>query len=77
MPITPDQIIEETAEWPADAVADLLDRIASAKHGGVEMNRMAAWTEIADRRSRELDAGDAKLIPGDAARERIRQIVGR
>jgi len=75
--MTADQIIEETSQWPVDAVADLLDRIALAKHGGMTAVRMDAWTEVALRRSSELDSGKTELIPGDVASARIRKIVGR
>jgi len=54
-----------------------LDLIALVKHGGMDAGRMDAWTEVALRRSAELDSGKAELIPGDVARERIRKIVGR
>lgn len=77
MPMTADQIVEETSQWPVDAVADLLDRIALAKHGGMDATRMDAWTEVALRRSAELDSGKTELIPGDVASARIRKIVGR
>lgn len=77
MPMTADQIVEETAQWPLDAVADLLDRIALAKHGGMSAARADAWTETALHRCTELDAGEAELIPGDVASASIRQIVGR
>jgi hypothetical protein len=77
MPMTADQIVEETSQWPVDAVSDLLDRIALAKHGGMNADRMNAWTEVALRRSAELDNGKTELIPGDVASARIRKIVGR
>ena len=33
MPLTVDQIVAETSQWPADAVSELVDRIMLAKHG--------------------------------------------
>jgi hypothetical protein len=42
MPITADQIAEETTQWPVDAVAELLDRIALAKHDGMNAARQDA-----------------------------------
>lgn len=77
MPLTADQIVEETAQWPVDAVAELLDRIALAKHGGMDAAREDAWVATALRRSAELDSGQAKLIPAEVASARIRKIVGR
>ena len=77
MPITAAQIIQETAQWPVDAVADLVDRITLAKLGGMDAAREASWLDVALRRSEELDNGKAELIPGEVASARIRQIVGR
>jgi hypothetical protein len=75
--MTLEQIVEETAQWPVDAVAELLDRIALAKHGGMDAARMDAWAATARRRCAELDNGQAELIPGEDASARIRKIVGR
>ena len=47
MPITLDEIVEETREMPADVVAELVDRIMVARHGGIESSVAAAWkTEV-------------------------------
>lgn len=75
--MTTDQIVEETRQWPEDTVAELLDRITLAKHGGLAPEREAAWAEVAARRSAELDSGKEKLVPGHAVSARIRRIVGR
>jgi ribosomal protein S12 methylthiotransferase accessory factor YcaO len=77
MPLTLDQIVEETREWPEDRVAELLDRITLAKHGGLTPERETAWAEAAARRSAELDSGREKLVPGNEVSARIRRIVGR
>jgi Putative addiction module component len=77
MSLTLDQIVEETRQWPEDTVAELLDRITLAKHGGLTPARDAAWTEIASRRSAEIDSGKEKLVPGHEVSAQIRQIVGR
>jgi hypothetical protein len=75
--MTADQIVEETSQWPVEDVADLLDRIALAQHGGMSSARMEAWAEVALRRSAELDRGQSELIPGEVAAARIRGIIGR
>jgi len=67
MPLTLEEIVEETMQWPVDAVAELLDRVALAKHGGMSAERMDAWTETALRRCAELNSGQAELIPGEIA----------
>jgi hypothetical protein len=77
MSLTVEQIVTETRQWPADVVADLVDRITLAKHGGLNAEREAAWTEAALRRCAELDSGKATLTPGHEVSARIRKIVGR
>jgi len=77
MPMTVEQIVEETRQWPEDVVAALIDRIALAKHGGIAPEREATWADVAARRSAELDSGKATLVPGDQVSARIRTIVGR
>ncbi|AHF91970.1 addiction module antitoxin RelB [Opitutaceae bacterium TAV5] len=77
MPMTVEQIVEETNRWPVDTVAELLDRITLARHGGLSAEHEAAWAETALRRATELDRGEAVLVPGHEVSARIRQIVGR
>ena len=36
MQLSVDQIVEETSDWPEDAVADLVDRILRANYGEVD-----------------------------------------
>lgn len=36
MALTLDQIVEEAPQWPDDVVADLVDRLMLAKHGGLD-----------------------------------------
>jgi hypothetical protein len=77
MPMTVEQIVRETSQWPADTVAELVDRITLAKHGGLPPEREAAWAQTAARRSEELDSGKEKLLSGSEVSARIRKIVGR
>lgn len=77
IPLTADQIVEEIAQWPDDAVAKLLDGIALAKHGGMSAERADAWAEVAARRCAEIESGKVQLIPDDEVSARIRKIVGR
>jgi len=39
MPMTLDQIVEETRELPGEVIAELIDRIMVARHGGIVENR--------------------------------------
>jgi putative addiction module component (TIGR02574 family) len=77
MPMTLDQIVEETRAMPAEVVAELIDRIMLARHGGVEPSVAAAWKEETDRRIAEIESGKAKGVPPEKVSARIKKILKR
>ena len=62
MPITLDEIVEETRHLPADVVAELVDRIMVARHGGIEPSVESAWRSEVRRRIAEIDEGKVRGI---------------
>jgi len=76
MPITLDQIVEETREMPAEVVAELIDRIMVARHGGMEPAVEAAWKTEIDRRIAEIESGKVKGVPLEESLARVRKIAG-
>jgi putative addiction module component (TIGR02574 family) len=76
MPITLDQIVEETRELPAEVVAELIDRIMVARHGGVEPPVAAAWKAETDHRIAEIEAGKVQGVPLEESLARARKIAG-
>jgi len=76
MPITLDQIVEETRQLPADVVAKLVDRILVAQHGGIEPEVEAAWKTEIQRRVTEIEQGKSQGIPVEDSLARIRTIAG-
>jgi putative addiction module component (TIGR02574 family) len=76
MPMTLDQIVEETREMPAEVVAELVDRIMVARHGGVESSVATAWKAETDRRIAEIEAGKVTGIPLEESLARARKIAG-
>jgi len=77
MPITLDQIVEETCEMPEEeVVADLIERIMIARHGGVEPSVATAWKTETDRRIAEIEAGTVKGVPLEESLARARKIAG-
>jgi len=76
MPITLDQIVEETRELPGDVVADLIDRILLARHGGVEPSVVTAWKAETDRRIAEIESGQVEGVPLAASLARARKRAG-
>ena len=76
MPITLEQIVEETRERPAEVVAELVDRILLARHGGIEPAVEEAWKNEIDRRIAEIEAGQVKGVPLEESLVRARRIAG-
>jgi len=77
MPMTIDQIVEETRSLPHDVVVDLVDRILLAAHGGQTPAHEQAWSATVHRRIAEIESGQAKLVPLDDALAQARQRIGR
>jgi putative addiction module component (TIGR02574 family) len=77
MPLTADQIIEATQEWPQDVVAELIERIVLSRHGGIAPKVEKAWAGEINRRIEEIRTGKVKGIPGEEVSARIRKLLGR
>lgn len=76
VPITLEQIVEETRHWPPEKVSELVGRLTEdlqANHPVIE----AAWKQETRRRLAEIENGTTQPIDGEAVSTRIRQIVGR
>jgi putative addiction module component (TIGR02574 family) len=76
VPITLDQIVEETREMPGEVVAELIDRIMAARHNGVEQPVATAWKTEVDRRISEIESGKTTGIPLEESLARARKIAG-
>lgn len=76
VPMTLDQIVEETREMPVEVVAKLVDRIMIARHGGVDTSVTAAWKAETDRRISEIESGQVKGVPLEESLARARKIAG-
>ena len=77
MPMTLDQIVEEAQQWPDDVVAELVDRLMLAKHGGIDAEIEAAWRGEAHRRLAELESGQVQGVPLEETLTKARAILGR
>jgi putative addiction module component (TIGR02574 family) len=76
MPISLDEIVEETREMPAEVVAELIDRIMMARHGGIQPPIAAEWKAETDRRIAEIEAGKVKGVALEESLARARKIAG-
>ncbi len=74
MPITLDEIVEETRQLPPDVVAELVDRIMVARHGGIEPEIEEAWRRETRRRLAEIKSGKVAGVSAEQMRARLRRI---
>lgn len=77
MSMSLDQIVEETRQLPPEAVAELVDRILVARHGGMGSSVEASWRKETQRRLAEIESGQVQGIPGEEVSARIRKSFGR
>ena len=76
MQLSADQIVEETSDWPEDAVADLVDRILRAKYGEVDPSVDTTWRAKIGRRIADLESGKVQGIPLEETLAKARKITG-
>ena len=76
MRMTLDEIVEQTREMPGDVVAELIDRIVIARHGGVETSVASAWKAETDRRISEIESGKVQGVPLEESLARARKLAG-
>jgi 2',3'-cyclic-nucleotide 2'-phosphodiesterase (5'-nucleotidase family) len=76
MSLTLEQIVEETRRWPEDVVAELIDRIVIAKHGGLDADHAGHWGKVAEDRLAESERDPSVLVSGQDVSARVRTIVG-
>ena len=77
MPMTLEQIVEETRLLPSDVVAQLVDRILVARHGGLDDSEEQSWKRETRRRVAEIESGQVQGIPGEEVSARLGKLVGR
>lgn len=76
MPMTIDQLVDETRQLPQDVRAELVERILLSAHGGIAPPIEAAWQQETRRRVADIQSGRAKGIPLDDALADARKRVG-
>lgn len=76
MPITLDQIVEETRHWPPERIGELLQRLTEDLHTS-EPEIEAAWKTEIDRRIAEIESGKVKGVPAEEVSARIQKILKR
>ena len=76
MPLSLDEIVEETRQMPPDVVSELVDRIIAARHGGIAADIESAWKLEVQRRIEDIRSGKVQPIPLEEALARARKIAG-
>jgi len=76
MPITLDEIVEETKHWPPERVGELVDRLTEDLHASAPEVE-AAWKTEVGRRIAEIESGKVKGIPAEEVSARIQKILKR
>ena len=76
MPITLEQIVEETRHWPPEKVGELVGRLTEELHTS-DPDTEAAWKEEIGRRIEEIQTGKVQGIPAEEVFEKAKRILER
>ena len=76
MPMTLDQIVEETRHWPPEKVGELVVRLTEELHP-TDPDLDEAWKQEIRRRLAEIENATVQAVDGEAVSARIGRIVGR
>jgi putative addiction module component (TIGR02574 family) len=76
MPITLDEIVEETKHWPPERVGELVDRLTEDLHTSAPEIE-ATWKIEIDQRIEEIESGKVKGVPLEESLARIQKILKR
>jgi hypothetical protein len=63
MPLTLEQIVEETRHWNHARLAELVDNLTLELHGGIPPDVDDAWKKEARRRLAEIESGSPPIWP--------------
>lgn len=69
-------MVAEAAQWPEETVAEFVDRVMLAKHGGMEPKAEASWRSEIRRRLEDLESGRVKGVPLEETLAKARAILG-
>lgn len=72
MGIVTDRVVEEALSLPADARLGLVEKLLTSLNLPIDEEIDRLWSEEAERRVTQIEAGEAKLVPGEEVFSRIR-----
>jgi len=76
MPMTLEEIVEETAQWPDETVTLLIERLSHARHPEAPGELSEEWKATLDRRYEEIKSGQVKTLTLNETRAIVRKTVG-
>ena len=76
MPMTLDEIVEETRNWPPERVGELVGRLTEDLHAS-DPEIEAAWKTEVNRRIEEIESGKVKGVSAEEVSARIQKILTR
>lgn len=71
-----DRVTEEALSLPADARLGLVEKLLASLNLPVDKEVDRLWAQEAERRIAQLEAGEAKLVPGEEVFSKIRSKHG-
>jgi len=72
MTAMPDRIIEEALSLPADIRLNLVEKLITSLNLPIDEDIDRLWAEEAERRISKIEAGEARLVPGEEVFSKIR-----
>jgi putative addiction module component (TIGR02574 family) len=76
MPLTLEQIVEETRRWSPEKLGELVGRLTEDLHASAP-DIEAAWNSEVARRIEEIQTGKVQGISGEEVSAKAAQIAGR
>jgi hypothetical protein len=76
MPLTVEQIVQETRHWPPARLAELVDSLSVELHQGATPDLAVAWKQETRRRLAEIENGVGQPVDGEEVSAQVRRIVG-
>ena len=76
MPMTLEQIVEETRQWPPEKVGELVGRLTEDMHAN-DPETEAAWKTEIHRRIEEIQSGQVQGLPAEEVFAKAKRILRR
>jgi len=72
MTAIPDRVIEEALSLPADIRMNLVEKLITSLNLPIDEDIERLWAEEAEHRISKIEAGEARLAPGEEVFSKIR-----